>query len=276
LRRDKQPPAASEWREEPLRTQPALEKPAEPRTPVNQVQRSQQSLNQTQPVAVPVRSENAAARKLQDAVDESPAGMERRIDLGKKIEGASKTFALHENSFLEINFSRRVRVRRGTISSYSGNLKFSAESGLAGTAAAPLVTAEGQGKLFVYEKGRQTFLLDLQDEFIYVEGGHLLALEDSLSWRLEPIYDTTYQRKIDTIKIFGKGSLAISTAIEPLTLRVTPDYPLSISSQALVAWTGSLIPSVIEGNHLESVMIESDERGFKVRFEGEGIVVSEQ
>lgn len=76
-----------------------------------------------------------------------------------------------------------------------------------------------EGKIFVYEKGRKTFLLDLDDEFIYVEGRNLLALEDSLAYRVEPIYDTTYQHKIDTVKIFGKGSLAISTSIEPLTLR---------------------------------------------------------
>jgi len=220
---------------------------------------------------------HTAARKLQDAVDETPLHEERRLDLGHKIEGASKTFALHENGFLEINFARNVHVKRGTVSSYSGNLKFVAESGLVGTTAQTLVKAVGQGKIFVYEKGRKTFLLDLNEEFIYVEGHNLLALEDSLTYRLEPIYDSTYQRKIDTVKIFGKGSLAISTSIEPLTLRVTREYPLSISSNALVAWTGNLIPQVMDDKTLENVMIENvDDAGFKIRFEGDGVVVSEQ
>jgi len=220
---------------------------------------------------------HTAARKLQDAVDETPLHEERRLDLGHKIEGASKTFALHENGFLEINFARNVHVKRGTVSSYSGNLKFVAESGLVGTTAQTLVKAVGQGKIFVYEKGRKTFLLDLNEEFIYVEGHNLLALEDSLTYRVEPIYDSTYQRKIDTVKIFGKGSLAISTSIEPLTLRVTREYPLSISSNALVAWTGNLIPQVMDDKTLENVMIENvDDAGFKIRFEGDGVVVSEQ
>jgi len=221
---------------------------------------------------------HAAARKLQEAVDETPQTEEKRIDLGaRKIEGASRTFALHENGFLEINFARNVHVKRGTVSSYSGNLKFVAESGLLGTTAQTLVKAQGHGKIFVYEKGRKTFLLDLNDEFIYVEGHNLLALEDTLTYRVEPIYDSSYQRKIDTVKIFGKGSLAISTSIEPLTLRVTRDYPLSISSNALVAWTGNLIPTVMDDQTLQNVMIESaDESGFKVRFEGDGVVVSEQ
>ena len=231
--------------------------------------------------AVPPQPEDvahAAARKLQEAVDETPQTEEKRIDLGaRKIEGASRTFALHENGFLEINFARNVHVKRGTVSSYSGNLKFVAESGLLGTTAQTLVKAQGHGKIFVYEKGRKTFLLDLNDEFIYVEGHNLLALEDTLTYRVEPIYDSSYQRKIDTVKIFGKGSLAISTSIEPLTLRVTRDYPLSISSNALVAWTGNLIPTVMDDQTLQNVMIESaDESGFKVRFEGDGVVVSEQ
>ena len=220
-----------------------------------------------------------AARKLQDAVDETQFADERHIDLaiGRKVEGASKTFALHENGFLEINFAHNVHVKKGTVSSYSGNLKFVAESGLLGTTAQTLVKAVGQGKIFVYEKGRKTFLLDLSEEFIYVEGSNLLALEETLTYRVEPIYDSAYQRKIDTVKIFGKGSLAISTAIEPLTLRVTRDLPLSISSTALVAWTGNLIPTVVDDKSLENVMIESGEDGgFKIRFEGDGVVVSEQ
>ncbi|HUP59187.1 MAG TPA: tetratricopeptide repeat protein [Thermoanaerobaculia bacterium] len=229
------------------------------------------------PPAPPKDAGITAARKLQDAVDEPQHVEAKVIDVARKIEGASKTFTLHENGFLEINFARNVHVKRGTVSSYSGNLKFVAESGLLGTTAQTLVKAVGQGKIFVYEKGRKTFLLDLNDEFIYVEGGNLLALEDSLTYRVEPIYDASYQRKIDTVKIFGKGSLAISTSIEPLTLRVTREYPLSISSNALVAWTGNLIPTVVDDESMNDVMIETEGAGgFKIRFEGDGVVVSEQ
>ncbi len=226
--------------------------------------------------ALPPIAATQAARKLQEAVDETPQAEQPRIDLGRKIESASRTFALHENGFLEINFRRSVYVKKGTVSSYTGNLRFAAESGLLGTTAATLVKAEGHGKVFAYEKGRKTFLLDLSDEFIYVEGSNLLAMEDSLSYRVEPIYDSTYQQKIDTLKIFGKGSLAISTSIEPLTLRVTREYPLSISATSLVAWTGNLIPNVLEDSDLGNVMIDTNEQSFKIRFEGDGVVVAEQ
>lgn len=242
------------------------------------VAKSEAATPATTPAEAPADvAAHTAARKLQDAVDETEHADEKRLDLGRKIEGASRTFALHENGFLEINFGRSVHVKRGTVSSYSGNLKFIAESGLLGTTAQTLIKAVGHGKVFVYEKGRKTFLLDLNEEFIYVEGSNLLALEDTLTYRVEPIYDATYERKIDTVKIFGKGSLAISTSIEPLTLRVTKEYPLSISSNALVAWTGKLIATVVDDKALDNVMIENaDRKGFKIRFEGDGVVVSEQ
>lgn len=255
--------------EEPRR--PPLESRAQPVRPPASPAPQRPSAPPPDPVGI------TAARKLQDAVDETQHAEDKRLDLGRKIEGASRTFILHENGFLEINFSRSVHVKRGTVSSYSGNLKFVAESGLLGTTAQTLVRAAGQGKLFVFEKGRKTFLIDLNDEFIYVEGSNLLALEDTLTYRVEPIYDSSYQRKIDTVKIFGRGSLAISTSIEPLTLRVTREYPLSISSNALVAWTGNLLPGVVDDTSLHNVMIESEgEGGFKIRFEGDGVVVSEQ
>lgn len=225
---------------------------------------------------LPATAPITAASKLQAAVDEPSIADDKRIDLDRKIEGASRTFTLHENGFLEINFKRSVHVKRGTVSSYSGNLKFAAESELLGTTAQTLVKAVGQGTIFLYEKGKQAFLLDLHDEFIYVEGGNLLALEDTLAYRVEPIYDSSYQKKIDTVKIFGKGSLAISTSMEPLTLRVTREYPLSISSNALVAWTGNLMAGVLDDKNLADVMIETNDQAFKIRFEGEGVVVSEQ
>lgn len=229
------------------------------------------------PVAAPFQAPGTAARKLQEAIDEEPLQPDgRMLDLGRRIEGASRTFSLHENGFLEINSQKSVYIKRGTVSSYSGNLRFAAESSLVGTTAQTLVRAIGQGKLFLYERERKTFLLDLNDEFIYVEGGNLLALEDSLAYRVEPIYDATYQRKIDTVKIFGRGSLAISTSIEPLTLRVSRELPLSISSGALVAWTGDLIATVMdEDSHVSNVMIEASEQSFQIRFEGDGVVVSE-
>ncbi|HEV8660398.1 MAG TPA: tetratricopeptide repeat protein [Thermoanaerobaculia bacterium] len=272
-------PAVKPLTKPDVRTQPATQAPSPDREKTLVPGRARTPAPAKIPIPESPRPDagHTAALKLQEAVDEAQPVEEKRITLERKVESGAKTFVLHENGFLEINFARSVHVKRGTVSSYSGNLKFIAESGLLGTTAQTLVKATGQGKLFVYEKGRKTFLLELSEEFIYVEGSNLLALEETLTYRVEPIYDPSYQRKIDTVKIFGKGSLAISTSIEPLTLRVTREYPLSISSNAVVAWTGNLIPTVVDDSSLQDVMISNDDQsGFKIRFEGDGVVVSEQ
>jgi hypothetical protein len=43
-----------------------------------------------------------------------------------------------------------------------------------------------------------------------------------------------------------------------------------------VAWTGNLVPTMIEDDQLGNIMSEGPPQGsFKVRFEGEGVVISE-
>jgi uncharacterized protein (AIM24 family) len=194
---------------------------------------------------------------------------------GAVVAGVNRTFLLKENGYLEITSTGTVYVKRGTVSTYTGNLRFLQEKNLSGTSAATMVRVDGQGKLFLYEKGRRIFLIDLDNEFIYVEGHNLLAMEESLAFRKEPIYDYSRNRKIEAIKIYGRGSLAVSTAIEPLTLRVTKDFPLNLSSESLVAWTGDLIPTVLDDAALAEVMTTTS-TGFRIRFEGQGVVVAEE
>ena len=60
-----------------------------------------------------------------------------------------------------------------------------------------------------------------------------------------------------------------------LTHEVTPELPLSISSRDLVGWTGDLVPSVLDDRFLEEVMQPDIASPPKIRFEGEGVVLTE-
>jgi hypothetical protein len=50
---------------------------------------------------------------------------------------------------------------------------------------------------------------------------------------------------------------------------------LSVSSRDLVAWSGDLIPSILEDRFLEEVMMPDAGSAPKIRFEGEGNVLTE-
>ncbi len=191
-----------------------------------------------------------------------------KAETAKEME---KKFYLHHNGFLEIHSDGKVYVRRSSLRSYVGNFAFEQIQDLKTTTAQEIVLAKGKGKLFVFEKGNQTYLFELNQEFVYVEGSHILALEENLLFRSEPIHDYKNNKTLQTFKIYGKGALALTTHMEPLTLRVTPEYPLTILSSSIVAWTGNLYP-IVGQKPLE----REGENSFLIRFEGEGLIIADE
>jgi hypothetical protein len=56
---------------------------------------------------------------------------------------------------------------------------------------------------------------------------------------------------------------------------VSADFPLSVSSRDLVAWTGELLPSVVEDRFVDEIMLADPDNAPKLRFQGEGVVLTE-
>lgn len=48
-----------------------------------------------------------------------------------------------------------------------------------------------------------------------------------------------------------------------------------MSSRDLIGWTGNLVPSVLPDRFLDEVMLPDSEDPPKIRFEGEGTVITE-
>jgi uncharacterized protein (AIM24 family) len=184
-------------------------------------------------------------------------------------------FRLQDNGSLEIVSPGSVMVRKGTVASYSGKIGFVPDMSVVGTSADGLLQATGHGTLLVVHRGRRPFLFELAGEFLCVEGSRLLALDEELSYRLEPIHDFRRKRRVDILKIYGHGGVVLSTSREPLVLKVTPDLPLNISSRDLIGWTGDLVPTVLEDRFLEQVMVPDEQDPPKIRFEGTGAVLAE-
>ncbi len=225
----------------------------------------------TQPIPV-VKGEGRPYRAVVESLNKEASEAPETIDLSTRpvLQATEKRFILHHNGFLEIHALGRVFIKKSSLRSYTGNFRFAAVPALHGTTAQQIQEASGTGKLFLYEKNYQTYLFELNQEFVYVEGSHILALEDDLAFRPEPVHDYRHSRRLESFKVYGKGALALLTHLEPLTLRVTQEYPLTILSSSLVAWTGHLYPVVAE----EELGGEGD--AFNVRFEGEGIIIADE
>ncbi len=184
-------------------------------------------------------------------------------------------FHVRPDGGLEIASRGVVFVRKGSVVWYSGKIRFAPEPAFRGTRLERILRADGRGYLFVNDPGRSAFRRDLSGQSLYLEGGRLLALDHGLSFRLEPIHDFRMNRRVDILKIQGRGSVILSVGGPLLAHEVSPDYPLNVSSRDLVAWTGDLVPSVLEDRFLEEVMMPDVGSAPKIRFEGMGTVLTE-
>ncbi len=184
-------------------------------------------------------------------------------------------FHVRPDGGLEIASRGVVFVRKGSVVWYSGKIRFAPEQAFRGTRLERILRADGRGYLFVNDPGRSAFRRDLSGQSLYLEGGRLLALDHGLSFRLEPIHDFRMNRRVDILKIQGRGSVILSVGGPLLAHEVSADYPLNVSSRDLVAWTGDLVPSVLEDRFLEEVMMPDVGSAPKIRFEGTGTVLTE-
>ncbi|HXM78373.1 MAG TPA: tetratricopeptide repeat protein [Thermoanaerobaculia bacterium] len=184
-------------------------------------------------------------------------------------------FQVREDGGLEVASRGVVFVRKGSVVWYSGKIRFSPESAFRGTRLEKLLRAEGRGHLLVSDPGRRAFHRDLNRQSLFLEGSRVLALDHGLSFRLELIHDFRMNRRVDVLKIFGRGSVVLSVGNQLLSHDVSPELPLNVSSRDLVAWMGELVPSVVEDRFLEEVMMPDIGKAPKIRFEGRGTVWTE-
>jgi hypothetical protein len=187
----------------------------------------------------------------------------------------ARLFRIRDNGTVEIAFEGEVLVRRGTVASYGGRIAFTADPRLAGTRAEALLRASGKGSIFLADRGRKPILVELDDEFFSAEGSRILAIGPTLSFRYEPIHDFPRRRRVDVLKVFGKGGLVLSPARASFSIPVSAEFPLNVSSRDLVGWSGNLVPSVLPDRFLDEVMLPDSEDPPKIRFEGEGTVLTE-
>lgn len=196
-------------------------------------------------------------------------------DAAASEEAGRPLFRLQHDGGLEIASHGAVFVRKGSVVWYSGKMRFAAEPSFRGTRLEKILRADGRGSIFLNDPGRSASRRDLTGESLYVEGSRLLALEPGLSFHVEPIHDFRTNRRVDILKIQGRGSVILSVGGPLLAHQVSSDFPLNVSSRDLVAWAGDLVPSVLEDRFLEEVMMPDAGNAPKICFEGEGTVLTE-
>jgi uncharacterized protein (AIM24 family) len=188
---------------------------------------------------------------------------------------ARPLFKVRPEGGLEVASRGTVFVRKGCVAWYSGKIRFTAEPSFRGTSLEKILRCLGVGTLLVNDPGRRAYRRDLNGQTLTVVGSRLLALDHGLTFRLDAIQDFRRNRRVDVLKAQGHGSVVFSVGGPVLSHEISPAFPLSISSRDLVGWTGELVASVLDDEFLEEVMQPDVASPPKIRFEGEGVVLTE-
>jgi uncharacterized protein (AIM24 family)/lipoprotein NlpI len=194
----------------------------------------------------------------------------------KTAEGGprSHVFRSLEHNLMEIAVSGRVFIKMGTIYSYSGNLTFWVKDRRPGGHAA-LVMITGHGTVILTEKSREIAFMRVEGETLYVEPGHLLACEETLTPRYAPL--SPARPDLEFVALDGSGMVALSVKSKPLLLEVAPDLPVSVPAASVISWTGHLEPRILENRQLYEVMApHAGGGGTVIRLEGAGRLLVEQ
>ena len=219
------------------------------------------------PIATMVGQDAERARRDED-------GQPRSTAASAPLE-TRPLFRVRSDGGLEVASRGAVFVRKGSVVWYSGKIRFSHEPAFQGTKFERILRAEGRGNFFLNDTGKSALGRDLAGSSLYVEASRLLALDTALTFRLDPIHDFRNDQRVDILKLHGHGSAILSVWGAPLGHDVSLDFPLIVTARDLVAWSGNLLPSVVEDRFLEEVMVHDAQGSPKIRFEGQGLVLTE-
>lgn len=208
------------------------------------------------------------------------------VQTTQQDESAREFFELETDRLLEVNLNGLVWAKAGSMISYEGNIKFEREGMLehglgkfvkkAFTGeGAQLMKANGNGKLYLADRGKKITILDLEGESIFINGNDLLAFQDGLDWDIKLMRRVAGMMAggLFNVRLEGKGLVAFTSHYEPLTLLVTPDRPVFTDPNATVAWSGNLEPDFVTDIQLKSLFGRGSGESVQMKFSGNGFVV---
>ncbi len=196
------------------------------------------------------------------------------------------TFELESDRMLEVNLNGLVWMKMGAMVSYRGQIRFTREGifeqGLGNLLkkavsgeGAQLTKGEGQGKMYLADRGKKISIIRLENEAICVNGNDILAFEASVKNEIKMMRRVAgmVAGGLFNYRLSGQGLIAITSHYNPMTLRVTPGNPVFTDPNATIAWSANLNPDFKTDLSLKSFFGRGSGESFQMKFEGEGFVV---
>ncbi|MEP7091419.1 MAG: AIM24 family protein [Nocardioidaceae bacterium] len=197
-----------------------------------------------------------------------------------EVEGSR--FALQNSQLLRVALGADVLSVKGAMVAFQGQIRFDHErAGSVGKLLKKMVTSEdmplmrvsGQGEVFFANEAGYVYLIELTGDGISVNGRNLLAFDAALAWDINRtkgagmlsggLFNTT---------VSGTGTVALCTVGHPVVLDCS-QQPTYVDVQACVAWSSSLVPTVVSSMNMRSMLRGGSGEAFQYSFHGPGFVV---
>lgn len=179
-----------------------------------------------------------------------------------------------------------VRAAQGAMVAYTGSVSFkhAGMGGGGGLRAAvkqriagesiTLMECQGQGRVYLAQKGLDVTVVALDDDRLTVESEHILAVTAGLRLDVQfsGLRGLTSGQGLATTTVTGRGQCAVVSDGPLIPLAVRQGMPLVVDPDAYVAGTGDLQLSLVSGVTWRSLLGAGGGEPFSLRFEGRGTV----
>lgn len=217
--------------------------------------------------------------------------LEEFLEATRQTDRQQGFFELENSRMLELNLGApsmptEAWIKAGAMVGYTGQVRFTREGLLeqgvgnllkkaVSGEGARLTKAQGVGRVYLADSAKKVTILRLQGESIFVNGNDLLAFETPIRNEIKMMKRISgfLAGGLFNVRLQGSGLVAITTHYDPVTLCVTPGYPVHTDPNATVAWSGSLEPTLHTDMSLKTFFGRGSGDSIQMEFDGEGFVV---
>lgn len=176
-----------------------------------------------------------------------------------------------------------MMARQGAMVAYRGNLQIQTQSQGVGKFLKRAVTGEGvalmnvagQGEIWFADEAKNVFVVGIEGgDSVSVNGKSVLAFDSSLSYDIQMVKGAgMVGGGLFNCVFNGQGQLAVTAHGTPMVIPVSPQLPVLVDTDAVIAWSSSLQTSINRSEGFKSFMKGGSGEMFQLVLQGQGFVV---
>ena len=209
------------------------------------------------------------------------AGISGELVDGRFSEKEATAIANQNRKMLRVRLGEPFMARQGSMVAYQGNVDFAFEGGGASKfikkaltgEGLPLMRCQGQGDVFLADRGFDVHLLQLTNTGLSVSGKNVLAFSSSLDWNIERVRGgSMVAGGLFNTMLRGTGWVALTTDGPPVVLDAA-EAPTFADTNAVVAWSANLQTQLKMSFKAGALIGRGSGEAMQVAFHGSGFVI---